>query len=392
MSLGSLVHALASGPRFAVPLTIESVELVHLQIPLKEPFRISTAEVAVKDTILVAVKAEGLVGCGESSPMAGSFYSAETPESCWDDLHDRLVPGVLGKKLTQPRDIATLLAPLAGGSFSKTGLETALWDLLAQHQQKPIAALLGGTRQRVESGLAVGLYDTTEALLERIEQHLPDGYHRVKIKIKPEQDVELVRAVRRRFGDALPLMVDANAAYTIADLAVFQELDRYGLMMFEQPLAGDDLEGLARLQSEVETPVCVDESAETPARVRELLARSCCRIVNIKIQRVGGLGPALEVHDICGGAGVPVWVGCMPELGIGQAAGIHLGSLPGCTFPTDVEPSLRWFVDDYSHPLIEMDAQGYLRVPGGAGLGFGVDADKIHRYSLRHKELKYGIS
>ena len=282
-----------------IALTIDRVDLIHLRIPLEEPFRISGGQVSEKDAILVQVRADGLVGHGESSPMAAGFgYSADTPESCWDDLVERIAPRVLGKTIDCLRAVTTLVGLIPGSNFAKAGVETALWDLWGKAVGKPLALMLGGVRQRVESGLAVGLYPSTQELLDRIALHLAGGYRRVKIKIKPGSDVQLVEAVRHRFGD-IPLFVDANAAYTLNDIEVFRELDKFRLMMFEQPFAADDWEGLSRLQDAVETTICVDESAKSSEATGELIRRGCCRIVNIKIQRVGGLGPARELHDLC---------------------------------------------------------------------------------------------
>ncbi|MFO0952287.1 MAG: o-succinylbenzoate synthase [Isosphaeraceae bacterium] len=371
--------------------TIERVTLTHLQIPFKEPFRISGGEVSVKDAILVSVESPGAVGSGESSPMAASFgYSSDTPDGCWNDLVQTIGPSLLGSSVSRTEDIARLRSSWSGSRFAMAGAETALWDLLARSRRATIADLLGAPMDRiglgVDSGLAVGLYPTVVELLKTIETHLAEGYRRVKIKIAPGQDVELVRAVREHFGD-ISLMVDANAAYTAADLDVFRALEEFDLEMFEQPMARGDIDGLAALQATVNTPVCIDETAETVEEVTQAIARDACRIVNIKIQRVGGLGPALEMHDLCLREGVACWVGTMPELGVGQAAGIHLAALPNCKYPTDIEPSARWFVDDYVVPMLELHAPGVFAVPDRPGLGFEVDQAKLKRYQVRQEVL-----
>jgi o-succinylbenzoate synthase len=367
---------------------IEQVELTHLQIPLKEPFRISGGEVAVKDAILVALHTrDGLVGHGESSPMAAGFgYSSDTPEGCWSDLVERIAPNLVGKWFESVEEIASLASRWQCSRFAAAGAETGCWDLLAQSRHESLAEVLGETANTlatwVESGLAVGLYPTIVELLQAIERHLTEGYKRVKIKIKPGQDVELVRAVRQHFGD-IPLMVDANAAYTRDDIDVFRQLDEFDLLMFEQPMGAEDLEALSALQSAVSTPVCIDETADDLARTSEAIRRGACRIVNLKLQRVGGFGPALEIIDHCQANGIDCWVGTMPELGVGQAQGIHLAALPNCKYPTDIEPSARWFVDDYVVPLIELSAPGMLVVPTRPGLGYQVDPVKVRRYQVR---------
>ena len=373
---------------------IERVGLTHLQIPLKEPFRIAGGSVAIKDAILVTLEtAGGRVGVGESSPMAASFgYSRDTPEQCWDELTGRIAPGLLGRDLEDLDAIAAHAATWAGCSkFAVAGAETACWDLLAQARHESLAELLGATSDRVaswvQSGLAVGLYPTIVELLQAIERHLDEGYQRVKMKIRPGQDVEFVHAVRQHFGEDLPLMVDANAAYSRDDLDVFRRLEDYQLQMYEQPMAADDLDGLAALQAAVATPVCLDETADDLERTAEAIRRRACRIVNLKLQRVGGFGPALAINDLCQRNGVACWVGTMPELGVGQAQGIHLAALDNCKYPTDIEPSARWFVDDYVVPLIELAAPGMLSVPTRAGLGYQVDPAKVRRYGVRPQEF-----
>jgi o-succinylbenzoate synthase len=373
---------------------IARICLTHIQIPFKEAFRIAGGAVAIKDAILVELETTGgRVGVGESSPMAASFgYSPDTPEQCWDELVGRIAPGLLGRDFDDLDAIAAHAATWGGCSkFSAAGAETACWDLLAQARHVSLAELLGATADRisswVQSGLAVGLYPTVVELLQAVERHLDEGYQRLKVKIRPGQDVEFIHAVRQHFGEDLPLMVDANASYTRDDLDVFRRLDAYQLQMYEQPMAADDLDGLAALQAAVSTPVCLDETADDPGRTAEAIRRRACRIVNLKIQRVGGFGPALEINNLCQRHGVACWVGTMPELGVGQAQGIHLAALDNCKYPTDVEPSARWFVDDYVVPRIELAAPGMLSVPTRPGLGYKVDPVKVRRYGVRHREF-----
>jgi len=356
-------------------VTIKNITLTHVRVPLVEPFRISSGAVAEKDGIVVRVESGDFVGYGESSPMAGSFYSADTPESCWRELQETLVPALIGKSV-KPADIASL----PGSNFAKTGIETALWDIEAQKQGKPLYELLGGTAKPVESGLAVGLYDDVANMLRTIERYLRDGYKRVKIKIERGRDVELVRAVRATFGD-IPLFVDANGAYDLSDVDVFKQLDEFNMMMFEQPFAGGMLKELAELQSIVRTPVCLDESLETEANVREAIKLGSMKIANIKIQRVGGFTNALAIYEICKQHEIPVWIGTMPELGIGQAQGMALSTLSHCVYPTDVEASLRWFRDDIINPVLEVK-DGCLYPPSTPGLGFEVDDAKLKRYAV----------
>jgi O-succinylbenzoate synthase len=370
---------------------IERVVLTHLQIPLKEPFRISGGEVAIKDAILVVLETSSAVGLGESSPMAASFgYPGDTPEECWESLTTRIAPNLLGRAVRSIEDIAAIASSWNSGRFAAAGPETALWDLLGQARHATIAELLGAPDLRIdlgiESGLAVGLYPSIVELMKTIEGHLDAGYRRVKIKIRPGEDLELVRAVRQHFGD-VELMVDANAAYSAADIDLFRDLDQYDLEMFEQPMAADDIDGLAALQRAVSTPVCLDETAESLERTALAIERGACRIVNLKIQRVGGLGPALAINNLCHQHQVACWVGTMPELGIGQAHGLHLATLANCKYPSDIEPSTRWFVDDYTVPMIDFSVPGIISLPTRPGLGFLVDPAKVRRYQVRQQEF-----
>ncbi len=367
-------------------MRIDRITLTHVRIPLGEPFRISNGEVAEKDGIVVAVESDGLTGYGESSPMAGSFYSADTPESCWQQLTSSLCPAIVGREFESLDAASAWIDAQAGSNFAKVGLETALWDMEAQRQGVPLHRLLGATRDYAESGLAVGLYDSTEQLLATIAKYLPDGYKRVKIKICPGHDVELVAAVRARFGD-IPLMTDANASYTLADLGVYQKLDEYGLRMYEQPLLGEALEDSARLQSQIKTPICLDESLETFAALERAAELGSFRIANIKIQRVGGFRNALAIYNRCLELGLSIWIGTMPELGIGQAQGAAMSALAGCDYPTDVEASLRWFRDDLMDPFLEV-RDGRIELPSTPGLGYAINEEKLQRYFVARQVIE----
>ncbi len=366
---------------------IERIEIFHVRIPLVEPFRISSGSVDEKDALILKLYADGLVGYGEASPMAGSFYSEDTPESCWQDLTQTLIRAFVGRELESPQTAWAVLSTLPGSAFAKAGLETAVWHLHAQALGQPLHRVVGGNHNRVPCGLAVGIYDRVDQLLAAIERHLGERrYHRVKIKIQPGWDVEPVAAVRRRFEET-PLFVDANGAYTFDDLDVFKELDQFDLMMFEQPFAPQAMEASARLQEQVTTPVCLDESIENVADVDRALELGSCRIINIKIQRVGGLERALGVNRACEEAGVPVWCGTMPELGLGQVFGLALATLDNFRFPTDIEPSARFFVDDIIDPHLDVDSEGYFVLEEEPLLGFAVDEEKIHFYTVRRQSF-----
>ena len=363
-------------------ILIRRAGMIRVSIPLVEPFRISSGEVREKEALLVRLEDGEAFGWGESSAMSGSFYSADTPDSCQRELLETLLPAVVGH--SSFADIAALddyLRAIPASNFARVAIEGAAWELLARARGVAVAELLGVTPRPVESGLAVGLYDSEAELIAAIHRLEPDRYRRVKIKIKRGQDVALVRAVRREFGE-IPLFVDANADYTRDDFAVFEELDKYGLMMFEQPLAKEDLDGSAMLQARVRTPVCLDESIDDAATARRAIAMGACRIVNLKLQRVGGLREGLKVRDVCRETGTPLWMGTMPELGIGSAQALALAADPAFTLPTDVEPSRRWYVDDVLRPEMVLAEGGVLCVPDGAGWGFEVDEEKLRRWEV----------
>jgi O-succinylbenzoate synthase len=361
-------------------MKVDKIVITHVRVPLVEPFRISSGAVSEKDGIVVALHSDGMTGYGESSPMGGSFYSDDTPARSWDELCNVVIPAIIGRTFECPEDWNSALDGLAAGNFTKTGVETAFWDVAAKRQNKPLHELLGGTRTEVRSGLAVGLYDDISEMLRTVERYLIDGYHRVKLKIEPGRDVEIVRAVRNSFGN-IPLFVDANGAYSLEHYDVFRSLDEFDLMMFEQPFPRDALEDMAALQQTVRTPICLDESLETAEQLERAIALESFRIANFKIQRVGGFHHALQMLQICRKHQIPAWVGTMPELGIGQAQGAALASLDDFVFPTDVEASTRWFQDDITSPLLQI-RNGNITLPSTPGLGYDIDPQKLLDYKL----------
>lgn len=361
------------------PVEIESIDAFRISIPMTEPFRISSGEVSAKDAVLVRLSHGDAFGWGESSAMAGSFYSSDTPDSCEAELRGRILPSVKGRRFETMGELERHLLAISPSRFATVAVETAAWELLARQRGVSLRRLFGLPDRPIPSGLAVGLYDSVDQLLAAIDRYGATNYQRLKIKIKRGHDVELVAAVRRRLPD-FPLFVDANADYTLDDAPIFRQLDAFGLMMFEQPLAREALDDSAALQRQVRTPICIDESAETLDDVRRAIAKGSCRIVNIKIQRVGGYLEALRIVELCAENGVPVWMGTMPELGIGSAQALVLASHPAFQFPTDVEPSHRWYVDDILRPELEL-RNGCLELPPGPGIGFEVDVARMTRFS-----------
>ena len=371
----------------AQTINIKSITLHRVCVPLIEPFRISNGAIAEKDAILVEVKTDDdVVGWGEASPMSGSFYSNDTPASSWVALSTLLIPEVLRNGPFDVNRFYEQLSTLPGDAFAKAGIEGAVWDAFAQTLGLSLCQLLGARARPIPSGVAIGIYDQVAELLERVERYTAQGYRRVKIKIEPGWDIEPVAAVRSRFSD-VPLMVDANAAYTIADAAVFRELDVYGLLMIEQPLAREAHAEAGELQQQLRTPLCADESAESPEALASLIANRAARIINIKVQRVGGLSEARLMLESARAAGLDCWVGTMPELGVASAQGLHLAALDGFTSPTDIEASARWYVDDVIVPGIEIDTRGYIQLPAGPGIGYRVSREKVEQYSNTVEEF-----
>ncbi len=368
-------------------ISIKSISLHSVRVPLVEPFRISNGAVAEKDAILVEVMTrDEVVGWGEASPMSGTFYSADTPESVWSSLTASLIPAVLSAGEVDVTRFYEKIRTQPSDPFAKAGIEGALWDAYAKTLGVPLCELLGAQARPIPSGVAIGIYDQVADLLERVDRYTAQGYRRVKIKIEPGWDIEPVAAVRARFPN-LPLMVDANAAYSIADATVFRELDAHGLMMIEQPLAREAHAEAGELQRQLRTPLCADESAESTEALASLIENDAARIINIKVQRVGGLSEARLMLAVARAAGLECWVGTMPELGVASAQGLHLATLDGFTYPTDIEASTRWYVDDVIAPGIEIDARGYIQLPAGPGTGYRVMREKVERYSVAIEEF-----
>ena len=352
-------------------MRIEQIEIRHIELPLVHPFETSFGREDVRQTILVTVRSDGLTGWGEAATSEGPWYEYETTETCWHILNQFLGPRVVGQQIARPEDAACLMDPVRGHNIAKMGLEAAIWDLLAQAQGKSVSQLLGGTRERVAVGVSIGVQSTIPVLLDRIEAFWGQGYSRVKIKIKPGWDVDAVRLVRERFPE-MPLMVDANSAYTLADAEMLSALDEFGLMMIEQPLAHDDLVDHAELQRRLRTPICLDESVPSLAAARAALSLGSGRIVNIKPARVGGLTVAKAIHDLCQQQALPVWCGGMLETGVGRAHNVALASLPGFTMPGDISASARYFHQDIVEPAFEVNPDGTMAVPDGPGIGVRV--------------------
>lgn len=366
-------------PVYAAPdrLAIEQVEIRTVRLPLNEPFETSFGRIDSRLIFLVAVKGGGETGWGEVVAAEEPFYSYETVGTALHVIRDYLAPALLAEPVTDIADLARRLAPFRGHNMAKAGLELAYMDLLARLKCQSLSQLIGGTRDRIPVGVSLGIQPTLDHLLERVDRYLGLGYQRIKLKIKPGWDIRVVEEVRRRHPDIL-LSVDANAAYTLVDYQHLKELDQFGLLMIEQPLEHDDLMDHAQLQAELATPICLDESITGIRRAQQALDLGSCRLINIKIGRVGGYSQALGIHDLCYAKGIPVWCGGMLESGIGRAHNIALASLPGFTLPGDISASSRYFARDLIVPEVTVSADGTVAAPQGPGLGFDVNLDYIN--------------
>ncbi len=358
---------------------IKEIELREVQLPLKEPFRISSGTSLQRRILLVRVTdAEGTVGWGESVAGALPNYCPETIDTVSLALQKWIAPRVLGKGFSDPREIEPLLsADFRGHKMAKAAVEMACWELAARLAGQSLSRFLGGTRESIEVGISLGIQETPAQLAEKAHQALEEGYRKIKLKIMPGSDIEFVRAVRERLPQA-PLMADANNAYRLDDWETLRQLDEFGLVMIEQPLAWDDIAQHAELQRRLKTPVCLDESITGPRQAQAMIDLSAGKIVNIKPGRVGGISASKKIHDICESSGIPVWCGGMLESGVGRAHNVALASLPNFRIPGDVSPSSRYWKKDIVTPEWTMDRNGRVKVPvDRPGMGVEVDLDRV---------------
>jgi len=364
----------------AVPLTsvdahrvaVEKVGMRLVRLPLKEAFETSFGRIDSRLIFLVSLEANGHTGWGEVVAAEEPRYSYETIGTASHVIRDYLAQALMAKPVTDLNDLSARFVAFKGHNMAKAGLELAYMDLVARAQEKSLSELVGGTRKRVPVGVSLGIQSSLAALLDRVDKYLGLGYQRIKLKIMPGWDLEVVAEVRRRHPDIL-LSVDANTAYTLKDVDHLKKLDDFDLLMIEQPLNHDDLLDHAKLQRELKTSICLDESITTLRRATDALELGSCRVINIKIGRVGGYSQALPIHDLCHQRGIPVWCGGMLEGGIGRAHNLALASLPGFVLPGDISASSRYFDRDLISPAVEVASDGTAEVPAGRGIGFEVD-------------------
>ena len=356
-------------------------------MPLVHFFETSFGRTYGRDIVLVEVFADDVSGWGEVTAGEDPFYNEEWTGSVWPLLIGYIAPRVLGHEFGSPEEVAPRTAHIRGHNMARAGVETAVWDLFARLRNEPLWKTIGaGARREIPCGVSIGIQDTLDQLLEKIEAELAAGYQRIKIKIKPGWDADVIREVRRKFPN-IKLMADANSAYTLADAARLKQLDEFYLMMIEQPLAYDDIIDHAVLQAELDTPICLDECIRSAHHAEQAIRLKAGRIINVKLGRVGGSAEAKRVHDVCQSNGIPVWCGGMLESGIGRAHNIALSTLPNFVLPGDVSASKRYWERDIVTPPVEVTPRGTIQVTDTPGFGYELDTDYLESLVIRREVL-----
>ncbi len=368
-------------------MKIEAVTLREIQMPLVHFFETSFGRIYSRQILLVTVHTDGIDGWGECVVGEDPFYSSEWIETAWPTLTKYLIPMLLGKSVESGRDCPALLAKVRSHRMAKAGLENALWDAEAIQKKLPLWKLLGGTRREIPCGVSIGIQDSVEQLLEKIQIELAAGYRRIKVKVKPGWDVNVLERIRSRWAD-ITLSCDANSAYTLDQVEHLRKFDQFNLLMIEQPLWNDDIYYHARLQKELRTSICLDESIVSARAAAFAVETGACRIVNIKVGRIGGFSEALAVHEVCQRHKIPVWCGGMLETGIGRAQNIALSTLPNFSLPGDVSASKRYWKEDIIEPEVEVSPKGMIAIGDQVGTGYRIRPDLIEKLTVRKETLK----
>jgi O-succinylbenzoate synthase len=366
---------------------ITSVELREIRLPLVHFFETSFGRTTERRIVLIrVVDKDGAEGWGECTAGEGPFYCEEWTETAWTTLNTFLAPMVVRKEVSKAAESEALMVRVRGHRMAKAAIETAFWDLEAKKAGLPLWKHLGGVQTEITCGVSIGIQDTSSALMEKIERELASGYQRIKIKIKPGWDLNIIEEVRRHFPE-IRLMADANSAYTLADVSLFREMDRYNLMMIEQPLAYDDIFDHSELQKQIKTGICLDESIHSKEDAKHALALGACRIINVKLGRVGGHHEAKRVERLCRESNTPVWCGGMLESGIGRAHNIAMATLAGFTLPGDVSASSRYWKEDIIDPPVSVSPQGTITAPPGSGIGFEINLARVDKLTVRKETI-----
>ncbi len=368
-------------------MKIKRVSIRRLQMRMKEPFETSFGREEDKDFLLVRVETDQVEGYGECTASLEPLYSEETTTTAWHMLTSLFVPTILHHEVSHPNEIRTRLQHFRRNHMAKAALETAIWDAFAKELGISLTQTLGGEKTEIDVGISVGIQASELHLLQKIEGYLAQGFKRIKVKIRPGWDIEILRAIRKEFPD-ISLMADANSAYCLQDVEHLAHLDEFGLTMIEQPLAYDDIIDHATLQTRLRTPICLDESIHSIEDARKAIAIGACKVINVKIGRLGGLTEAKELQALCAQSGIPVWCGGMLEAGVGRLTNIALTSLQGFVLPGDTAPSARYFDEDIIDPPVSFVKPGVLSVPSGPGIGARVMEDRVDACTVEHVELK----
>jgi o-succinylbenzoate synthase len=367
-------------------MKIEKIALREISMRLKQPFETSFGITHNRRILLVEMHADGVTGWGEVTAGEGPYYNSETTDTAWHVVCDYLAPAIVGKCFESAESLAAVMTPVRGHEMAKAALENAAWDAEARARDISLSAMLGGTLQILPSGVSLGIYKDTGLLLDRIALELAAGYRRIKLKIKPGHDVFVVKAVRNAYPN-IALTVDANSAYTLQDVPTLIQLDEFVLDYIEQPLGWNEIYQHAELQSQLRTPICLDECIHSLYDARAAVEMRACGVINLKLGRVSGHAEARKIQEYCRQNGVPVWCGGMLEAGIGRAHNISMSSLPGFVMPGDVSASARYWNEDIIEPEVTVTSQGTISVPTGPGIGFEAKRELIEKLTVRSQEF-----
>lgn len=369
-------------------MKIERVDIIRIKNPFATPFETSFVKFTERDALIVKIYSEGLVGYGECKAFFAPLYNPEDNGTCLHIIKNVIAPVIVGQDIIDPDDYLEKVRFIRGNKLAIAAVENAIWDLKMKREKKSLKTLLGGTRSEIKVGVSLGIQDKTTDLLKRIDKYLAEGYHRTKIKIKPGKDIEVIKEVRKHFPD-IDLTVDANSAYTLADLDLFKAIDEYNLLYIEQPLGEDDIIDHSFLQKEIKTPICLDESIITAEDARKAIALGSCGVINIKSSRCGGITEAIKIHDICMKNNIPVWCGGMTETGIGRVQNISLASLPNFTMAHDIAASNRYFNEDITIPHVNITKDCTIIVPDETnGITYEVDEAMLERLMVSRDIIK----
>ena len=368
-------------------MKIEAITLREIRMPLVHFFETSFGRTHSRRILLLTVHCDGVNGWGECVAGEDPFYSNEWTDGAWLAVARYLAPAVVGRKLDSARDCAALFSRVRGHRMAKAALENALWDAEAKQKGLPLWKLLGGTRREIPCGVSIGIQDSVEQLLEKIQIELAAGYRRIKVKVKPGWDVNVLERIRSRWAD-ITLSCDANSAYLLDQVEHLRKFDQFNLLMIEQPLWNDDIYYHSRLQKELRTSICLDESIVNARSAAFAVETGACRIINIKVGRVGGFSEALKIHDVCQAQKIPVWCGGMLETGIGRAHNIALSTLENFRLPGDVSASKRYWKEDIIDPEVEVSPQGMIAIGDHPGTGYRVKLDLVEKLTVRKETLR----